>query len=66
MKKLLIITRDFPPYAGSGNIMRIFKFAKYLPKFDWQPFVISEKLRRKFINHYHNHFEILDEYLYLK
>lgn len=46
MKKLLIITRDFPPYAGSGNIMRIFKFAKYLPEFDWQPFVISEKLRK--------------------
>jgi hypothetical protein len=43
MKKILIITRDFPPYSGRGNVMRILKFAKYLPEFGWQPFIIAEK-----------------------
>ena len=43
MKKILIIARDFPPYSGRGNVMRMLKFAKYLPEFGWQPFVIAEK-----------------------
>lgn len=43
MKKVLIITRDFPPYSGRGNVMRILKFAKYLPEFGLQPFIIAEK-----------------------
>lgn len=43
MKKILILTRDFPPYSGRGNVMRILKFAKYLPEFGWQPFIIAEK-----------------------
>lgn len=43
MKKVVIITRDFPPYEGRGNVMRMVKFAKYLPRFGWQPFVLCEK-----------------------
>jgi len=42
-KKILIITRNFPPYSGRGSVMRMLKFAKYLPEFGWQPFVIAEK-----------------------
>jgi glycosyltransferase involved in cell wall biosynthesis len=43
MKKILIITRDFPPYSGRGNVMRMLKFSKYLPEFEWQPFIIAEE-----------------------
>lgn len=40
MSKVLFITYYFPPITGSG-VFRSLKFAKYLPDFDWQPFVIS-------------------------
>ena len=43
LKKILIITRDFPPYEGRGNVMRILKFSKYLPEFGWQTFIVCEK-----------------------
>jgi len=43
MKKILLIANDFPPYVGRGNVMRILKFAKYLPSFGWQPFIICEE-----------------------
>ncbi|MBD3322694.1 MAG: hypothetical protein GF350_16450, partial [Chitinivibrionales bacterium] len=43
MNKLLIITRDFPPYEGRGNVMRILKFAKYLPEYGWRASVLCEK-----------------------
>ncbi len=42
-KKILIIARDFPPYMGRGAVMRVLKFAKYLPEYGWQPFVLCEK-----------------------
>jgi glycosyltransferase involved in cell wall biosynthesis len=40
MQKVLFLTYYFPPIAGSG-VFRSAKFAKYLPKFGWQPIVIS-------------------------
>lgn len=43
MKKLLIITQGFPPYSGRGHVMRMLKFAKYLPEFGWQPYVMAEQ-----------------------
>ncbi len=43
MNKILIITKDFPPYSGSGNVLRILKFSKYLPQFGWQPYIICEE-----------------------
>ncbi|MBD3345010.1 MAG: glycosyltransferase [Chitinivibrionales bacterium] len=43
MKKLLIITRDFPPYEGRGGVMRILKFAAYLPEFGWKASIFCEK-----------------------
>jgi glycosyltransferase involved in cell wall biosynthesis len=47
MKRILLITLDFPPYKGRGNVMRILKFAKYLPDFGWQPTVLSEKKQER-------------------
>lgn len=41
-RKLLYITHYFPPVGGSA-VQRNFSFAKYLPSFGWQPFVITAK-----------------------
>jgi hypothetical protein len=40
MKKVLIITYYWPPAGGPG-VQRILKFAKYLPKFGWQPVILT-------------------------
>lgn len=40
MKKVLIITYYWPPSAGSG-VQRWVKFAKYLPKFGWEPVIFT-------------------------
>lgn len=39
-KRVLIITYYWPPSAGSG-VQRWFKFAKYLPDFDWEPIIFT-------------------------
>lgn len=40
MKKVLIITYYWPPSGGAG-VQRWLKFSKYLPKFGWQPIVLT-------------------------
>ena len=40
MKKVLMIAYSFPP-RGGGGVLRQFKFAKYLPQFNWQPFILT-------------------------
>lgn len=40
MKKALIITYYWPPAGGPG-VQRILKFAKYLPKFGWEPLILT-------------------------
>lgn len=40
MKRLLLITYDFPPRGASG-VFRMAKFARYLPEWDWQPVVVT-------------------------
>lgn len=42
MKKVLIITYDFPPFGG-GNVMRMLKLAKYLPEYNWLPIILTTK-----------------------
>ena len=42
MKKILIVTYYWPPFSGSG-VQRWLKFAKYLPSFNWQPFIYTPK-----------------------
>lgn len=40
LKKVLLITHDFPP-IGKGSVLRALKFAKYFPKYDWEPVVLT-------------------------
>ncbi len=40
MKKILIITYYFPP-AGGGGVQRVTKFVKYLPRYGWEPIIIT-------------------------
>ena len=42
MKKILIITYHFPPDSEVGGL-RVQKYAKYLPRFNWQPLVLTVK-----------------------
>lgn len=40
MKKVLIITYYWPPAGGPG-VQRVLKFVKYLPKFGWEPIILT-------------------------
>lgn len=42
MKKVLMIAYYYPPIAG-GGVQRSSKFVKFLPKFNWQPYVLTVK-----------------------
>lgn len=42
MKKILIITHQFPPMGGAG-VQRTTKFVKYLPEFGFVPIVLTGK-----------------------
>jgi hypothetical protein len=41
-KKVLILAYYFPP-LGMGGVQRVAKFAKYLPRFGWKPYVVTVK-----------------------
>jgi glycosyltransferase involved in cell wall biosynthesis len=42
MNKVLLIAYHFPPLGG-GGVFRTLKFAKYLPKFGYQPYILTVK-----------------------
>jgi glycosyltransferase involved in cell wall biosynthesis len=42
MKKVLLVTHYFPPHCSMGA-QRPYKLAKYLPKFGWQPIILTAK-----------------------
>jgi glycosyltransferase involved in cell wall biosynthesis len=42
MKKVLIISYFFPPYPAIGS-QRPYGLAKYLPRFDWEPTILTVK-----------------------
>ena len=42
MKKVLFISNFFPP-IGESDVQRRLKFAKYLPKFNWKPYLGTVK-----------------------
>ena len=41
MKRLLMIAYHFPPLAGSSGIQRTLRFAQHLPKFGWEPLILT-------------------------
>jgi hypothetical protein len=41
MKRVLMIAYHFPPLAGSSGIQRTLRFVQHLPKFGWEPIVLS-------------------------
>ncbi|HEX2880007.1 MAG TPA: glycosyltransferase family 4 protein [Polyangiaceae bacterium] len=40
MKKILLVSYAWPPAGGPG-VQRVLKFAKFLPRFGWQPIVLT-------------------------
>lgn len=45
MKRLLMIAYHFPPLAGSSGIQRTLRFVQHLPKFGWEPIVLTANPR---------------------
>lgn len=41
MKRLLMVAYHFPPLAGSSGIQRTLRFVQQLPRFGWQPLVLT-------------------------
>jgi glycosyltransferase involved in cell wall biosynthesis len=41
MKRVLMIAFHFPPLAGSSGIQRTISFARQLPRFGWEPLVLT-------------------------
>ena len=41
MKRLLMIAFHFPPFSGSSGVQRALGFARYLPRFGWEPLVLT-------------------------
>lgn len=41
MTRVLMIAYHFPPLAGSSGIQRTLRFVQHLPKFGWEPIVLS-------------------------
>ena len=42
MRKVLVITYHFPPYR-TGGVYRHLKFAKYLSRYGWYPYILTAK-----------------------
>lgn len=40
-KRILMIAYHYPPLHGSSGIQRTLRFSKYLPKFGWEPIVLT-------------------------
>jgi len=41
MKRLLMVAFHFPPLAGSSGIQRTLCFARHLPRFGWEPLILT-------------------------
>jgi glycosyltransferase involved in cell wall biosynthesis len=41
MKRLLMIAFHFPPLSGSSGIQRTISFARHLPRFGWEPLILT-------------------------
>lgn len=40
-KNILMVAFQFPPMSGSSGLLRVVKFARYLPEFGWTPTVVT-------------------------
>ena len=49
MKKVLILASVFPPMGGSG-VLRIVKLIKYLPRYGYDPIVLTTKSNTYYLN----------------
>lgn len=56
MPKVLIVSYYAPPVGMSG-VMRVTKLAKFLPRFNWQPIILTTKS----IAYYHYDYKLLDD-----
>jgi hypothetical protein len=56
MGKVLIISYYAPP-VGMAGAMRMTKLTKYLPRFNWQPYILTTKP----IAYYHYDYELLND-----
>ena len=45
MKRVLMVAYHFPPLAGSSGIQRTLRFVQQLPRFGWEPLVLSVDTR---------------------
>jgi glycosyltransferase involved in cell wall biosynthesis len=45
MKRLLMIAFHFPPFAASSGIQRTLNFARHLPRFGWEPLILTAQPR---------------------
>lgn len=41
MRRVLLITFQFPPFGGSSAVQRMLSFTRFLPQFGWQPVVLT-------------------------
>ena len=48
MKKVLIVSRAFPPFFPVGYSIRAAKFIKYLPSLGWLPSVLTVDDEKEF------------------
>lgn len=42
-RRVLFITYNFPPHGGAG-VQRSLKFVKYLPQFNWDPWIVTSSV----------------------
>jgi glycosyltransferase involved in cell wall biosynthesis len=45
MKRVLMVAYHFPPLAGSSGVQRTLRFVQHLPRFGWQPAVLTTCIR---------------------
>lgn len=43
MRRLLMVAYHFPPLAGSSGIQRTLRFVQHLPRYGWEPLVLTAR-----------------------
>src|SRR5688572_14047263 len=45
MRRVIVVAYHFPPLAGSSGVQRTLRFVQHLPRFGWQPIVLTCRRR---------------------